>query len=166
MYMYMYAPIHNKRAVSLRIFKCGSQWLSDCLLLSSSLPHNLIHDTADTPHVHAVVVDAVCEETLWCPVPPRGDVLGTRMLGVDTLAWAKVGQLQNVLLKGGYDITCIWRGEECAIYMYSNYIFLKTWYIHVKWLISDALMHHHIHTLMRMFSGLTSLWNIPFLCMW
>ena len=56
---------------------------SDCLTahwLSSSLPHDLIHDTADAPHVHAVVIDTVSEETLWCPVPTRGDVLGTRML--------------------------------------------------------------------------------------
>jgi len=32
--------------------------------------HNLEKNTADSPEIHFVVVVAVCEEALWCSVPP------------------------------------------------------------------------------------------------
>ena len=65
----------------------------------SSSPHNFIHDTPHTPHVHPVVVYTVSEQALWRTVPSCRDVLCEWVLRVDTLTRAKVSQFQHILLQ-------------------------------------------------------------------
>lgn len=54
------------------------------------------HDTANTPQVHLVAVEAVGEETLGRTVPTSGNVLSVGLFRVDAAAGAKIGQFDLV----------------------------------------------------------------------
>ncbi len=49
-------------------------------LFSIHIPHHLEHDTADTPHVHFVSVEAVSQEALWRSIPADGRKEGRRKM--------------------------------------------------------------------------------------
>ena len=67
-------------------------------------PHDLEHDAAHAPDVHLVGVEAVGEEALGRAVPASRDVLGVRLLRVDTATRAEVCQLQQVVLEKDHSI--------------------------------------------------------------
>lgn len=73
--------------------------LVDLVLARKKWVHgdHLKHDAADAPQVHSLVVIAVGEQTLWGTIPPCGDVLGVRLLGVDAAARTKVGHLEGLV---------------------------------------------------------------------
>lgn len=110
----------------------------------SEVPHDLKEDTTSTPHVHLKAVVPISEEALWGSVPACGDVFCVRGLGVHTPTRTKVAKLQTTLLqynlkKNVYDL-----GP------------------HYHCCISVEQIRKMTHlTLMRMFSGFTSLWKIP-----
>ena len=63
-------------------------------------PSDFINDTAHTPHVHSVIIVSISEQALGWSVPSRGYVLCVGKLRIDTLARAKISQLQHTVLWG------------------------------------------------------------------
>ena len=57
---------------------------------------NLKEHAAHSPQVHLVTIVAVCQQALWRSVPPRGNVLGVRLLGINSPARSKISQLHVV----------------------------------------------------------------------
>lgn len=115
------------------------QWSSRNLVhLLRNPPHDLVEDTACTPHVHLEAVVAVGQEALRSSVPACGDVLRVRGLGVHAPARTKVAKFQTVVLRRESIIKS--RGND----------------------FKGANEHRDVSlTLIRMFSGFTSLWKIP-----
>jgi hypothetical protein len=54
--------------------------------VEEGVPRNHFEEnTAVTPNIHFVIVIAISHEALGSPVPTSGDVLGVRVLTVDSL---------------------------------------------------------------------------------
>lgn len=110
------------------------------------------HDAADAPKVHLVAVIAVSEEAFGRSVPPRGDVLGVGLLGVDASARPEVGQLDLVL----HQQNVFWLdiSMENAVTMHVIYCFHELVHVVLDTLLGqvvpaplDRIIHVHLHEL-------------------
>lgn len=107
-------------------------------------------DTANAPQVHFVAVIAVGEEAFGRTVPPGGDVLCVRLLGVDSPAGSEVSKLDMVLRE--QDVFWFDVAVEDAVSMHVVdaldqlvHVILHPVLRQVVPLALDGVVHVHVH---------------------